>query len=417
VEGHVLLMQIAAILIAARVFAEIAAAMDIPRVIGELCAGIVLGPSLLGWITPNEPIKLLAEIGIILLLFEVGLHTDLSRLVRARGGALRLALVGFIAPFLFGWLLSRHFFGLPNLVSLFIGGTLTATSIGVTIRILSDLGRDNSAEGQVVLGAAVIDDLLGVALLAVLYEFAVTGTVSLAQTGKVIIFVTLFFLLAPIAAKMLSLAIRRVHHLSEAPGLIPASLVALVLSFAAMAHVMGAPELLGGFAAGIALSRRFFLPMGLTFRVDPKFNRQIYDQMKPIIHLFTPIFFVMVGLSLDLSAVDWGSGFIWWFSLSIVFVAILGKLLGGVLVTGNPWARVAMGMAMVPRGEVGLIFAELGRVAGIFDDEVYAGMVIVIAYTTLLSPFWIKLYYRYFGWRFSRPPPANSPAPLPSDVD
>ena len=156
-----------------------------------------------------------------------------------------------------------------------------------------------------------------------------------------------------------------------------------MLSFAALAHVMGAPELLGGFAAGIALSRRFFLPMGLTFRVDPKFNRQIYEQMKPIIHLFTPIFFVMVGLSLDLSAVDWGSGFIWWFSLSIAFVAILGKLLGGVLVKGNPWARVAMGMAMVPRGEVGLIFAELGRVSGIFDNEVYAGTVIVIAYTTL----------------------------------
>jgi Kef-type K+ transport system membrane component KefB len=395
-------MQLAAILIAARLFAEIAAAMNIPRVIGELMAGIVLGPSLLGWITPNEPIKLLAEIGIILLLFEVGLHTDLNRLVRARGGALRLALVGFVAPFIFGWVLSRYFFGLSNLVSLFIGGTLTATSIGVTIRILADLGRDNHSEGQVVLGAAVIDDLLGVALLAVLHEFATTGTVTLAQAGKITIYVGAFFLLAPIAAKLLSVAIRHVHGLSEAPGLIPASLVAMVLSFAALAHVMGAPELLGGFAAGIALSRRFFLPLGLTFRVDPKFNRQIHEQMKPIIQLFTPIFFVMVGLSLDLSAVDWGSGFIWMFSLSLVFVAILGKLLGGVLVQGNPWARVAMGMSMVPRGEVGLIFAELGRISGIFDDEVYAGIVIVIAYTTVLSPFWIKLYYRHFGWRFTQ---------------
>ncbi len=106
----------------------------------------------------------------------------------------------------------------------------------------------------------------------------------------------------------------------------------------------GAPELLGGFAAGIALSRRFFLPLGLTFRVDPRFNRQIYEQMKPIIHLFTPIFFVMVGLSLDLSAVDWGSSFIWMFSISIAVVAIIGKLLGGVPVRGNPWARVAMGL-------------------------------------------------------------------------
>ena len=208
-------------------------------------------------------------------------------------------------------------------------------------------------------------------------------------------------MLAPIAAKLLSGAIHHFHQLSEAPGVIPITLVALVLSFAALAHLIGAPELLGGFVAGIALSRRFFLPLGITLRIDPEFNQKVHAEMKPIIQLFTPIFFVMVGLSLDLSAIDWSSSFFWVFSLVLAVVAIAGKLIAGLMVRENPYARVALGMAMVPRGEVGLIFAELGRISGIFNNEVYAAVVIVIAYTTLLSPFWIKLYYRFYGHRFA----------------
>lgn len=400
-ETHILLLQIAAILVVARLFAEIAAHFNAPRVIGELCAGIFLGPSLLGWIEPSDPIKLLAEIGIILLLFEIGLETDLGRMIRSGPRALVLALAGFIAPFVLGAGICYYTFDLPLLVSLFVGGTLTATSIGVTVRVLADLGRQNSKEGQIVLGAAVVDDILGVILLAVLYEFSVAGAVSLVNAAWIVMYVAIFFILAPIAAKLLSFAIQRFHQLSEAPGVIPITLVALVLTFAALAHYVGAPELLGGFAAGIALSRRFFLPLGLSLRISPGFNRRMNQTMKPIIQLFTPIFFVMVGLSLDLSAVDWSSPFIWIFSIVVTVVAIAGKLAGGLLVPENHYARVAIGMAMVPRGEVGLIFAELGRISGIFDNEVYAGMVIVVAYTTLLSPFWIKLYYKLYGHKIA----------------
>lgn len=401
-DTHVLLLQIAAILIVARLFAEIAARFNTPRVIGELFAGILLGPSLLGWIEPSDPIKLLAEIGIILLLFEIGLETDLGRMIRSGPRALVLALVGFIAPFILGAGLCYYTFNLPILVSLFVGGTLTATSIGVTVRVLADLGRESSSEGQIVLGAAVVDDILGVILLAVLYEFSVSGAVSLVNAGWIVIYVSIFFILAPIAAKLLSYAIHHFHQLSEEPGFIPIALVALVLAFAALAHYVGAPELLGGFAAGIALSRRFFLPLGLTLQLSPGFNRRMHERMKPIIQLFTPIFFVMVGLSLDLSAVDWSSPFIWVFSIVVTVVAIVGKLAGGLMVPENHYTRVAMGMAMVPRGEVGLIFAELGRISGIFSNEIYTGMVIVVAYTTLLSPFWIKLYYRIYGHKFAK---------------
>ena len=179
--------------------------------------------------------------------------------------------------------------------------------------------------------------------------------------------------------------------------MLPIVLVSLVLIFASAAHALGAPELLGGFVAGIALSRRFFLPFGAALTVDPEFAEHTQQQMRPIIHLFTPLFFVMVGLSLDLKSVDWSSVFIWLFSISIAITAILGKMVGPWLLRETPHRKIAIGMAMVPRGEVGLIFAELGRTANVFDAEVYAAMVIVIAYTTLFSPIWIRSFYRRYG--------------------
>ena len=293
----------------------------------------------------------------------------------------------------------RNRLELPLLVSLFIGGTLTATSIGITVRVLSDLKRQHSKEGQVVLGAAVLDDVMGVVLLALLYEFSIGGGVSLVNTGKVLIFVAAFFVLAPAAAKLMSVVIKRFDASSEIPGLIPTTIVSLVLFFAWLAHAVGAPELLGGFAAGLALSRRFFLPFGIAIRTDADFARRVEQQMKPIIHLFTPIFFVMVGLSLNLREIDWGSPFIWTFSLSLAVIAIVGKLAGAWLLRDSWYMRWAIGMAMVPRGEVGLIFAELGRVSGILSNEVYAGMVIVITLTTLLPPFVMKWFYGRYGSR------------------
>lgn len=398
-EIHILLIQIAAILLAARICGEIAVRLKAPPIIGELCAGIILGPSLFGWIEPNGVLNFLAEIGIILLLFEVGLETDLERLVKAGPQSVIVALAGFVLPFALGASCSYWLFDLSPMVSLFIGGTLTATSIGITIRVLSDLGRHRELEGQIVLGAAVIDDLLGVFLLAVLYEFSVSGSVTLANTGQIMLYVGGFFILAPIAAKALSPLFKRYHDYSELPGMIPIVLVSVVLIFASLAHSVGAPHLLGGFVAGIALSRRFFLPFGAALHVDPEFTQRIHDQMRPIIQLFTPIFFVVVGLSLDFSAIDWTSSFIWTFSILMGVVAIIGKLLGPWLIKVSIPMRVAIGMAMVPRGEVGLIFAELGRATGVFDAVVYAGMVLVIAYTTLASPFWIKKYYEKFGGR------------------
>ena len=394
-ETHDFFLILLIILLTARVFAELAMRLKAPSVIGELLAGVVLGPSLLGWIEPIEAIKQMAEIGIILLLFKVGLGTDVKRLAETGMQSVVVALVGFCVPFLLGFALAYWIFGISLLVSLFIGGTLTATSIGVTVRVLSDLKRQNTPEGQIILGAAVLDDVLGVVLLALLYEFSIGGGVNLNNAVKVIMFVGAFFFLAPIAAKLISTIIKHFDEVSEISGLVPTMVVSLVLFFAWLAHTMGAPELLGGFAAGLALSRRFFLPFGAFLRADPSFAETIETKMTPIVHLFTPIFFVTVGLSLNLQEVDWGSSFIWVFSLSMLTTAIGGKLMGGLFI-GQPWHnRWIIGTAMIPRGEVGIIFAELGRGAGIFTNEIYAGMIIVIAFTTLFPPFVMKALYNF----------------------
>lgn len=392
-DVHSFFLALLSILLGARLLGEVAARLGAPSVIGELLAGVLLGPSLLGWIEPTEVIRLLAEIGIILLLFEVGLETDVMRLVKTGAKPLLVAAGGVILPFALGYAVSRFLFEQDLLVALFVGGTLTATSIGITVRVLTDLGQAQSREAGIVLGAAVLDDVIGVVLLALLYEFSTGGGISLLNTGRVALFIGLFLLLAPLAARAIAEVIRRYERASPIPGLLTTTVVSLVLFFAWLAHAVGAPVLLGGFAAGIALSRRFALPMGIALRADEKFAHRVEEQLRPVVHLFTPIFFVTVGLSLDFRAIDWSSPFIWQFSLSLLLVAAIGKLAAGFLIRETRFRQTAIGLAMVPRGEVGLIFAELGRASGIFGAEVYAAMVLVIALTTLAPPFLMKWLY------------------------
>jgi Kef-type K+ transport system membrane component KefB len=372
-EVHVFLLQLALILMAARLFGEISARWGMPPVIGELAAGILLGPSLLGLVQVSETLHFLAEIGIILLLFEVGLDTELNRLAKAGGKATTVALGGFILPFVLGFGLSYYTFEMSLLTSLVLGGTLTATSIGITVRVLTDLGRRHSTEGQIILGAAVMDDVLGVLLLALLYEFATAGQVSLYNAAKIGAFMTVFFLMAPMAAKAMSYLIHRYERSSGVPGL---------------------------------------------------FADVIKEQMKPIIRLFTPIFFVEIGMSLELDQVDWGSRFTWIFSLALLAAAMVGKFGGALLIREPPELRTAIGMGMVPRGEVGLVFTELGKDAGLLEGGVYDVLILVIAYTTLLAPFWIKWFYRVHASAFEAPvaetdlgyPDARASGPPPDRV-
>jgi Kef-type K+ transport system membrane component KefB len=407
VDTSTVILHIGIILIVARLFGEVAAYFLVPAVIGELTAGILLGPSLLGLIEAEGVIQIFAEVGIILLLFQIGLETNIGDLIDAGAKSVVVAIGGFVLPFTLCFSLSHYWFELEVLVSLFVAGTMTATSIGITMRSLSDLGRQNSAEGQIVLGAAVLDDILGVLLLAILFDFSVYNQIDLAGMARIFLFMMVFFMVAPTLAKSVSYIVRRFESFSKIPGIVPTTIVSLVLLLAWLSHAIGVPELLGGFATGLALSRRFFIPFGVALRADPEFSTHVHEQMKPIIQLFTPIFFVFVGLSLDLSTIDWSSQFFWYFSLSLAAVAIVSKIGGALLIREKFARKLVIGMSMVPRGEVGLVFAEVGRTSGLFNNEIYTTVVIVIAYTTLLTPFWLRLFYRRFGKLIDEPESAG----------
>jgi Kef-type K+ transport system membrane component KefB len=391
---HTFLIQLVLILISARVVGEVAAYFKAPSVIGELVAGILIGPSVLALVEINPPIQLLAEIGIILLLFEVGLETDVGKLTASGGKACIVAIVGVILPFLLGFGISYYIFGFSTLASLFIGSTLTATSIGITLRVMQDLKKQNSHETQIIIGAAVLDDIIGIVLLAMLYEFSVSGTIDLLNSGKVLLSIILFFLISPPAAKIASFIIGKWEKKSEIPGLLPATIVSLILLFAWIAHQLGAPELLGGFAAGLALSRQFLFPFGAYFQQEPEFSMRVEEQMKPIVHLFSPIFFVSIGLSLNLKDIEWSSNAIWMTTILLLLAAIIGKLASGFLLRNETFStKLIIGTAMIPRGEVGLIFANIALTTGVFKDDIYAAVILVIIFTTLTAPFALRAIY------------------------
>ncbi len=393
-EAHTFLIQLVLILFSARIVGEIAAYFKAPSVIGELVAGILIGPSVLGLIEISPPIHLLAQIGIILLLFEVGIETDIGKLTSAGVKACVVATGGVVLPFIFGFFLSYYLFNFSLLVSLFIGSTLTATSIGITLRVLRDLKKQKSSEAQIILGAAVLDDIIGIILLAILYEFSQSGTVDLWNAGKVLVFIILFLLISPLAAKCVSLIIKKWDEKSDIPGLLPTTIVSLILLFAWIAHQLGAPELLGGFAAGLALSSQFVFPFAPFLHPTSEFSHRVEEKMKPIIHLFTPIFFVAIGLSINLKSIEWSSLSIWMITGLLFISAIIGKLASGFLLIKEKLSKkIIIGTAMIPRGEIGLIFANIGLTAGVFKDDIYTSLILVIALTTLLAPFALRYIY------------------------
>lgn len=383
------------ILIVARFLGELFARYNIPSVLGELFAGILLGSSVLGLIQPNEILKVLAEIGIILLLFEVGLETDFERLKSAGKKSLIVAILGVCLPFIFGFVTAYYLFSLSFIISLFIAGTLTATSIGITLRVLKDIKMDSTNVAQIVIGAAVIDDIMGIILLVFIYDYSISHEVSFNHTLSVTAMIVLFLVFAPIFAKLLSIIIKNYKEKYLVPGYFPTIIISLILLFAYLSHFIGAPAILGSFAAGVALSRKFFLPFGTMLKADPMLVKEVKRDMTPIIQIFTPIFFVMVGLSVDLTVIDFTSSTFWIMSLSFILIAFVSKF-GAAFFIHQKCLRnnAIIGVSMIPRGEVGLIFAEMGRVNNALPNDIYAMLIFVIVITTIIPPFILKRYFK-----------------------
>ncbi len=394
VDIHTLFLHIAIILIAGRTFGTIFKKLGIPPVLGEVIAGVIIGQSLLGIVPLSEAIKVLAELGVILLLFEVGLEADLHMLIKVGLWSFLVAFLGAVLPFAGGFIISYYLLDMPLITSLFIGGALMATSIGITVRVLTDLGKHKSRFAQIVLGAAVLDDILGVVVLAALYEFSKTQEVNLQATTNLMFHIAVFFLIAPIVARLLAKFIAwSVERLKE-PEIIPSAILALILGVGYASYRAGSPEILGAFTAGLALSKRFAVPFAAFLHLNEKIIHKVEESILPLVNILAPIFFVSVGLALNLKAIDFTSKEFWVFSLSLIAVAIIGKVASGFIVPGNLREKLSIGLSMMPRGEVGLIFAEFGRSFKAIDDMGYAVVVFVVAVTTFLAPILIKLNLR-----------------------
>lgn len=394
--SHFLLI-LALVLAGARCCGELAHYFGIPAVLGELIAGVCFGPTLLNLIQPDLLWTVFSEIGIILLLFEVGLETDFKALTQTGKKPYCVALTGFVLPFILGGWVSYQFFHFSFLSALFVGGTLTATSIGITVRVLHDLKQRHSTESHIVIGAAVVDDLLGILLLAFLYDCATSQQPSASSLLYGACLIVVFMLLAPIAAKLLLSLLSHWNQRCPTPGLLLSLTFAMILLLSVLAHQMGVPLLMGGFAAGLAASREFGLPVlsklpraSNWLPPQSKLNHPLLEQAKPLIHLFTPIFFVTVGASLNFKTIPWQNGHVLLLTLTLLIAAFVGKLLSGWAVRTSFKKKLMIGISMIPRGEVGLIFAKLGFTYALFNETQYAALILVVAFTTFLPPFLLK---------------------------
>jgi len=370
------LVALIAIFAAAKLFGELAERIGQPAVLGEMIGGIVIGTSGLRLVNADDPfLHLLSELGVILLLFMIGLVTDLRRLLSVGGASMSVAVVGVALPFgagfAVGWFL--HY---PTIVAIFLGATLTATSVGITARVLSDLGHLKSDESQVILGAAVVDDIIGLVLLTVVSALAAGERVTVAGITKVVVIAFGFVILAVLIGSLLApRLIHIVEKLRVGKALFFAS-VMFAFSLAWAAHAAGSALIIGAFAAGLVLATT-------ERRLD------IENEVHDVAQFFIPIFFVMVGAAVDLKRLnpfDAGARQFLIIGVLLTIVAVAGKLIAGYAAFGRPLRKLVIGVGMIPRGEVGLIFAQLGLSAGLLSRGLYSSVAMMVIVTTFVTP-------------------------------
>ena len=344
--------------------------------LGELIGGVLVGKSVLGLVNPElETIHVLSELGVVILLFAIGLETDLGRLLKVGATSLAVALVGVVLPFALGFAACR-LLGQSMIVSIVAAATLTATSVGITARVLSDLGRLHEPEGQIILGAAVIDDILGLLILGVVVELTEGREVSwlsiLQTTASALGFLAAALLIGTHVVPVIFRWAARI----ELPGI--ATTLALIAAFglAWLADRCGSAMIIGAFAAGLLIVRA------------PQ-SREIERGITEIGHFFVPLFFVAVGASVDLNALnplDPLARHALLIGFALIITGVAGKLAAGYAPFWFRGNKAVIGVGMVPRGEVGLIFAQAGLASGVFDAGLFGGVTMMVIITTLLAP-------------------------------
>ena len=377
-----LLLSLIVIYGSARLFGELAARVGQSAVLGELLAGVLVGSSVLGWVEPTQTLKLMGDIGVMLLLFEIGLESDLPAFLKAGRSAAAVAVIGVVMPFVSGYGVALAL-GLTPLQAVFIGATLTATSVAVSARTLDSLGRLKSPEGNIILGAAVLDDILGLVILSVVVGFVRTGSASWLAAGQAAGLATAFLigavLLGSRYAHWFGSVVNRMQH----RGSVIVSAVTFALAMGYAGTLVHLAPLIGAFAAGLILSKT-------------EHQAHIEDTIKPVGDIFVPIFFVLIGAAVDLQYLNPFNSQNWPILLlagGLTVVAVLGKLVSG-LGAGGTTNRWAVGIGMLPRGEVGLIFAGVGLSSAVISTAEYGAILLVVTLTTVLAPLLLKKCFK-----------------------
>jgi len=414
------LLSLVVVYIASKIGGELSRLLNLPPVLGELVGGVIVGTSalnllvfpesggtavdsmltpILQWIggglsleaiapvfdTQSEVVSVLAELGVIILLFEIGLESDLRELTKVGYQAAVVAVVGVAAPFLAGTVGLIAIFHTPTIPAIFAGAALTATSIGITSKVLSELGHLKSREGQIIVGAAVIDDVLGIIVLAVVASLAKTGEVDVMNVVYLVISASAFLLGAIFLGKFFNKAFLAIAEKLQTRGklIIPALVFAFLMAF--LANAIHLEAILGAFAAGLVLD-------------ETDKRKELDQQVLPIADILVPVFFVSVGAKADLSVLNPAvpanrEGLV--IAAFLILVAIVGKVITGWAVFGQPGInRLAIGIGMVPRGEVGLVFAGIGSASGVLDKPLEAAIIIMVILTTFLAPPLLRVAFR-----------------------
>jgi len=376
-EAAAILLSLFVIFVAAQIGAEIAQRLKLPGVVGEIVAGCIIGPSALGWIKPEliasgTPLDVLAEIGVVLLLFSVGLETRLDDLKKVGRSAFLVGVLGVVVPFALGTMWA-HWNGFEWTKSLFVAAAFVATSAGITARVLQELGALQRIESRVILGAAVIDDILAMLLLGIVTSLQVGGGVHVGSLMLVLAQAVGFVLVigwvgTHVMRKKGEWLDRPINPLSALT-----IALAICLGLAFLSTEFGLAAIIGAFLAGMIASER------------PR-REELEHQMQPLLAFLTPFFFVVTGAKIDLSV--FASGAALWMLLVVTVIAVISKLAGGFLGALSLGRRGALivGVGMVPRGEVGVVIASLGLAGGVFSNETYAVIVAMSLLTSIVTP-------------------------------
>lgn len=413
------LLSLVVIYLASTIGAELCARINLPPVLGQLLGGLVVGISAFHLLvfpeggadssnslmmnfleataglsldgaaatfkTDSEVISILAEIGVVILLFEIGLESNLKELLRVGPQSAIVAVVGVVTPFVGGTLGLMFLFGVPTIPAIFAGAALTATSIGITAKVLAELQYLNRKEGQIIIGAAVLDDVLGIIVLAVVASLAKTGEIELTNVLYLIASAVAFLVGAVLLGRLLNpYFVRLVNELkTRGQLLIPALIFAFVLSYIATAIKLEA--ILGAFTAGLVLA-------------ETQKCKELKNQVIPIADMLVPIFFVVVSAKTNIGVLNPAvpgnrEGLI--MAAFLIVVAILGKVVSGFTLFGQPQInRLAIGVGMIPRGEVGLVFAGIGSASGILSGALDAAIILMVILTTFVAPPLLSLAFR-----------------------